>query len=408
MKLIGPFTQLVTLRGLPRNGPLVDEQLEVIKHGGIVVHNGLIADIGRFEDLHKQYPHIDVEPIDGHLSVIPGFVDAHTHGCFAGSRAQDYALRVGGATYLEIAKAGGGIWDTVTHTRKDTQIELTELTVARTRQALRNGITTMEVKSGYGLDVENELKMLRAIADANTIVPTDLIPTCLAAHMKPHDFEGNERAYLNHILTTLLPVVRNEGLANRVDIFIEESAFSPEDGQRYLIQARQLGFGLTVHADQFSCGGSAAAVTCGAWSADHLEAATDREIKLLANSETVAVALPGASVGLGVPFTPARQLLNEGACLAIASDWNPGSAPMGDLLIQASILGTYQKLSLAETLAGLTFRAARALRLADRGTLGQGQIADLQAYPTNDYRDIFYHQGTLKPSQIWKFGQMTL
>src|SRR5690606_16593863 len=230
---------------------------------------------------------------------------------------------------------------------------------------------------------------------------------CLAAHIKPHDFDGNNMAYLSHMLTTLLPIVRDEGLAGRADIFIEQSAFSPSEGRYYLQNAAQLGFSLTVHADQFTTGGSAIAMACGAVSADHLEAVTDHDVRLLSQSSTVAVALPGASLGLGMDFTPARKLLDAGACVAIASDWNPGSAPMGDLLVQASILGIYQKLTLAETLSGLTFRAAHALRLTDRGTLENGRIADMQAYPTTDYRDIFYHQGTLKPIQVWKYGKTT-
>lgn len=407
MKLIGPFSQLLTLRGIAMNGPLADHQLEVITAGGIVIDNGRVMDTGDFDTLYRRYPNIAVDPIRGQQTVIPGFVDAHTHICFAGSRANDYAFRVAGRTYLDIAKAGGGIWDTVSQTRATSQTALAEHTAIRADRALQGGVTTMEVKSGYGLDLENELKMLRAIAEANSLTHADLIATCLAAHIKPRDFTGGEMAYLNEVLTTLLPIVRDEGLASRTDIFIEESAFSPSEGGYYLQQAQQLGFALTVHADQFSPGGSATAVACGAVSADHLEGSTDQEIKLLAQSATVAVALPGASLGLGLNFAPARKLLDEGACVAIASDWNPGSAPMGELLIQASILGAYQKLTLAETLAGLTYRAARALRLADRGTLENGQLADMQAYPTADYRDILYHQGAMKPSQVWKYGKTT-
>lgn len=408
MKLIGPFSQLVTLRGLAANGPLADEQLEIFVAGGVVVDAGRIIDMGNFDALYKQYTGIDVEAVVGRQTLVPGFVDCHTHICFAGNRANDYALRVAGRTYLEIANQGGGIWDSVTHTRAASQSKLAKLTAGRANKALKGGVTTLEVKSGYGLDVENELKMLRAINEASKLTHTDLLATCLAAHMKPHDFDGDGIAYLNHILTALLPRVQAEGLADRVDIFIEESAFDQSDGRYFLQKAKQLGFSLTVHADQFSAGGSAIAVECGALSADHLEASTDHEITLFGQSDTVAVLLPGASLGLGMDFAPARKLLDTGACVAIASDWNPGSAPMGDLLVQASILGAYEKLTLAETLAGLTYRAAKALRLADRGTIESGRIADMQAYPTADYRDILYNQGTLKPIQVWKYGDTTL
>ncbi len=162
-----------------------------------------------------------------------------------------------------------------------------------------------------------------------------------------------------------------------------------------------MGFDITIHADQFTTGGSAVAVKLGAVSADHLEASRDTEIKLLANSDTVAVVLPGASLGLGMQYAPARKLLDAGACLAIASDWNPGSAPMGDLLTQAAILGAAEKLNTAETFAGLTYRAAKALNLNDRGIIAPGMRADMQAYPCSDFREILYHQGKLKPAQVW-------
>ena len=166
-----------------------------------------------------------------------------------------------------------------------------------------------------------------------------------------------------------------------------------------------MGFDLVVHADQFTTGGSRIAVETGALSADHLEASTDIEIKQLAASDTVAVVLPGASLGLGIGFAPARKLLDAGASMAIASDWNPGSAPMGDLLTQAAILGAFEKLSTAETFAALTFRAAKALNLNDRGTIEPGKLADMQAFPCADYREILYHQGKLKPAKVWKRGE---
>jgi imidazolonepropionase len=173
-----------------------------------------------------------------------------------------------------------------------------------------------------------------------------------------------------------------------------------ENAMIYLKKAKEMGFEVTVHADQFTTGGSEVAVKIGAISADHLEASGEREIKLLANSDTVAVTLPGASLGLGMQYVPARKLLDAGACLAIASDWNPGSAPMGDLLMQAAVMSAAEKLSTAEVFAGLTFRAAKALNLSDRGILAAGMKADMQAYPCGDYREILYHQGRLKPLTI--------
>lgn len=408
-KIIGPFAQVVTLRGLHTHGSISDEELEILSGGALVLKEGKIIALDVYEKLVADFPNAIVEELDEKTRqcvVIPGFIDAHTHICFAGSRARDYALRVAGKTYLEIAKAGGGIWDTVTKTREATEASLIKYTASRANELLHQGITTIEVKSGYGLSVEEELKLLRAINKAKCFTEASIIPTCLAAHMKPKDFEGSPKEYLIDLLTQLLPQLKAENLSNRIDIFIEDSAFSPEEGQYYLEEAKNMGFDLTVHADQFSTGGSAVAIKTGALSADHLESSTDSEIAAFAQAKTVAVALPGASIGLGMRFTPARKLLNAGASLAIASDWNPGSAPMGDLLTQAAILGAFEKLSLAETLAGLTFRAALALGLTDRGRLETGQCGDFQAYETNDYRDIFYQQGRLKPFKVWKDGQL--
>lgn len=397
--LHGPFTQILPLTGLPLKGALKDDQLQIIPNGGVVIENGLILAFGDFEALRKQNPSAQINEIENEGVLLPGFVDCHTHICFAGSRAKDYAMRIQGKTYLEIAKAGGGIWNSVTQTRAADETLLTELLLKRVERHLAEGVTTIEIKSGYGLSVEQELKQLRAIKAASTQTKASLVATCLAAHMVPKDFNGSQAEYLEHILTDLLPIIKKENLASRVDIFIEESAFNAGNATIYLTKAKQKGFDITVHADQFTTSGSKVAVNIGAVSADHLEASRDEEIKSLANSNTVAVTLPGASLGLGMPYAPARKLLDAGACLAIASDWNPGSAPMGDLLMQAAIMSAAEKLSTAEVFAGLTFRAAKALNLTDRGTLEAGRKADLQIYPVNDYREILYHQGRLKPNR---------
>lgn len=403
-KLIGPFTQMLTLDSLPLKGAIRDEQLEITRNGGIVVDNGIIVAIGVFSQLVATFPAAEVIDVGQPLTAIPGFVDCHTHICFAGSRAEDYAMRVAGKSYLEIAKSGGGIWSSVSQTRAASLEQLAALTAARADTLLNRGVTTIEVKSGYGLSVEEELKMLESIRLAGRSTAADLVTTCLAAHTRPRDFDGGDVEYLEHIANELLPGIRKRGLSDRVDIFIEQSAFSGAEGAVYLRKAKAMGFRLTVHADQFTTGGSKLAVEVGALSADHLEASTALEIAVLGKSDVVSVALPGASVGLGMAFCPARKLLDAGACIAIGSDWNPGSAPMGELLTQAAILGTYEKLSLSETLAGITYRASHALGLNDVGRLKVGQKADFQLYPTQDYRDIVYYQGMMKPIQVWKSG----
>jgi imidazolonepropionase len=286
-------------------------------------------------------------------------------------------------------------------TRTASVTELLHALSTRIKRHVSEGITTIEIKSGYGLNVETELKMLRVIQDAAKLSDADIIPTCLAAHIKPKDFVGDEKNYLKFLITDLWPVIKKEKLCQRADIFIEETAFNAADASSYLMAVELMGFRTTVHADQFSACGSKIAVKCNAHSADHLEASGPEEIKAIANSQTVAVVLPGASIGLGMQLAPARKLLDAGACLAIASDWNPGSAPQGDLLMQAALLGAYEKLNTAETFAGLSYRAAHALRLNDRGAIVKGMKAHLQAYPTNDYREILYQQGKMKPFKVW-------
>ena len=400
-KLIGPFTQILPLTGLALKGALKDDDLQIIPQGGVLVENGLIMAVDDFESLRKANPSIQIQEIIGDHVLLPGFVDCHTHICFAGSRAKDYAMRIQGKTYLEIAKAGGGIWDSVTQTRAADEETLTQLLIQRAERHLAEGVTTIEVKSGYGLETQSDLKQLRAIAAAAKETKASLVSTCLAAHMVPRDFSGTQAEYLSYVFHDLLPVIKNEKLSSRVDIFIEESAFDAENAFIYLNRAKQMGFDITVHADQFTTSGSAVAVKLGAVSADHLEASKDAEIKLLANSNTVAVVLPGASLGLGMQYSPARKLLDTGACLAIASDWNPGSAPMGDLLMQAAVMSAAEKINTAEVFAGLTYRAAKALNLYDRGILAPGMRADMHAYPCNDYREILYQQGKLKPLIIY-------
>ncbi|CAI9428996.1 imidazolonepropionase [Candidatus Ornithobacterium hominis] len=405
MKLIGPFAQVLTMSDLPLKGALKDEQLEIKTNAGILIDKEKIQIIDDFDVLKSQNPEAEIVKITGKKVALPGFVDSHTHICWGGTRAKDFAMRNAGKSYLDIAKEGGGIWSTVLNTRKASQEELAQIIIKRADYLLKQGITTVEVKSGYGLSVESELKMLRAIKEANQYTKQNLISTCLAAHTLPKDFDGTHQQYLESIENELFPILVEENLTKRIDAFIEEEAFDAKVTIPYFEKAKDLGFDITVHADQFSTGGSEIAVQVGAVSADHLEVSTAKEIELLANSDTVATALPGASLGLGCPFTPARALLDAGACLAIASDWNPGSAPQGNIIAQAAILASFQKLSNAEVLAGVTARAAYALRAEKFGSLIEGNQANFTIFDADNYQEITYQQGRLLPEMVYINGE---
>lgn len=389
-KLSGPFTQLLTMDKLPLRGKILDNQLEIIPDGGILHQNGQILKVGNFAKLRKENPDAEIQLTEGDSVCLPGMIDVHTHICWAGSRARDYAMRLEGKTYLEIAEAGGGIWDTVQKTREASVEELANLTVERANKLYQQGVTTIEVKSGYGLSVDEELKMLKAIQLASKKCPAELVPTCLAAHMKPKDFSGNEREYLQHIVENLLPEVNKQNLSNRVDIFVEKGAFSISDAKYYLAEAKKMGFDIVIHGDQFSNNCASLAADFQAISIDHLEYADDKEIEVLAKSDVIPVVLPGASLGLGEKFAPARKLLDANCSLVIASDWNPGTAPMGNLLVQAAVLGAYEKLSMAETWAAITCRAAQALKRNDIGILKKGNKADFIVFETDDFKEILY------------------
>jgi imidazolonepropionase len=404
-KLIGPFVQLLTMDKLPLKGGLKDSQLEIIPNGGVVVCDGQIVRTGNFDQLYSAYSgRLTVDHIEGAMVGMPGMIDSHTHICWAGSRANDYSQRLAGKSYPEITQSGGGIGDTVSKTRAATSDELEAVLAERATTHLKNGVTTIEVKSGYCLNTIGEVKLLEVIRKANQKLAVDLIPTCLAAHIKPSDFQGSPSDYLARVVIELLPEIKHRGLSKRIDIFIDKGAFTSEEARVYLKQAKQMGFELVIHGEQFTAGGVAVACELGAASVDHLEAIKDQEIQLLAASNVIPVALPGASLGLGCQFAPARKLLDAGCSLAIGSDWNPGSAPMGDLLLQTAILGIFEKMTSTESLAGITIRAAMALGLNDRGIVKKGLLADIIGFPVSDFREILYHQGSIKPSMAWKRG----
>ena len=387
---------------LPERGAISDNSLEIIDDGGVVIEDGKIIEVGDFLSLSKN--NLDVREITYPCVLLPGFIDSHTHVCHYGNRSDEYAKRNSGISYQQILEEGGGIHNTMNSTSNSTDEQLTDDTLNRLKRHFQEGVLTCEVKSGYAPNLEDEVRMLKIINEIDSSNDIDLIPTCLAAHVTPKKYESSKK-YLDSIVNDLLPIIKEENLSNRVDIFIEEKAFSITEASNFLEKIKN-DFYITAHANQFTSGGLKVGVDNGAISVDHLEVITDQEIDYLSKSDTTGVVLPGCSLGLGIPFAPARKLLDYNCKVSIASDWNPGSAPMGDLLMQASLLGSIEKLSNAEVLAGITCRAANALSLEDRGSLENGKIADMIGFKTNDFRDILYNQGKLKPSFICKRGKI--
>tara|TARA_Y100001960_G_scaffold152399_1_gene160794 strand:+ start:607 stop:1785 length:1179 start_codon:yes stop_codon:yes gene_type:complete len=390
------------MSNLPLKGSITDEKLEIIENGGVIIDGNKILDVGKFSDLVKKEKNIF--EIDFQSVLVPGFIDCHTHICHYGSRSEEYSKRNAGMSYQQILSEGGGIHNTMTATENASDEELEKVTVSRLDRHFNEGVLTCEIKSGYGSDLNQEVRLLNIINKINKNHAMGIIPTCLAAHVTPKIYNSSSE-YLEKIIEELIPVLEKKKLTNRIDIFIEEKAFSVSESFDYLSQLKNK-FDITVHANQFSSGGVKVGVDCGAKSVDHLEVIDDNEIRYLSNSNTSAVVLPGCSLGLGIPFAPARKLLDNNCKLSIATDWNPGSAPMGDLLQQSSLLGSIEKLSSAEVFSAITYRSADALGLNDRGKIEKEKLADFIGFKTDDYRDILYNQGKLKPSFICKRGEI--
>jgi imidazolonepropionase len=361
--------------------------VQVVEDAFVLCDGGRIAAVGRMRDLADLALDGDVEELDGRgLCAIPGLVDCHTHPAFLGDRVDEFSLRAGGATYEELHAAGGGILSTVRATRSGGKDDLRE-SVGRHRDwMLRAGTTTFEGKSGYGLDRDTELASLAAIADAGGV------PTWLGAHAVPPEFEDAD-AYLDFALSEVLP--RAAEIAQAADVFVEEGAFGVEQARRYLETCRDAGLGLRLHADQFTeLGAVELAIELGARSVDHLEATGDRGIRALAASDVAAVLLPGSALFLDRPMPPARALADAGAAVALATDFNPGSAFCESLPLVSSLACTQLHLAPEEALAACTVNAAHVLGLADRrGRLAPGHDGDLVLLDASDWRHLAYHLG---------------
>ncbi len=370
----------------------VQQDAGLINDAALVFEDKQIIWVGPESQLPESYT--DLEAIDcGGRLVIPGLIDCHTHLCFGGWRGDEFEMRLQGRSYQEIAAAGGGIRSTVAATRSETSEQLIEKSLQALEGILDLGVTTLECKSGYGLETATELKQLEVYRQLDRQQAVDLIPTFLGAHMVPDEYQQDRKHYIRLICDVMIPAVSEQKLAQFCDIFIEEGAFSIEEAKEILGSAKQAGLGLKVHADQLSSGGGAQlAASLGAVSAEHLEYADEDGIRALAKAGTVAVSLPLASLYLRESYVRAREMLKAGVRVAVATDFNPGSAPSYHLPLAMTLACVNQQMTPQEVLMGTTTIAARAIAAEQRiGSLLPGYQADVAIIDTPNLNHWLYH-----------------
>lgn len=403
-------SQVVTLAGpaRPRIGAEMRE-LGIVANGALVVRGGVISEVGTTDQIKTRID-ADTTVIDaGGRVVLPGFVDAHTHPVFAGTRVDEFEERSAGATYQEIAARGGGIQSTVNRTRAASVDELVATGRKYADWFLRGGTTTVEAKSGYGLSLEDELKILRAIKQLDLETPLRYVPTFLGAHSVPPEYRSRRDDYVALIVDEMLPQVAREKLAEYCDVFCEEKVFSTDESWKILTAARCHGLGLRMHADQLSLsGGAKLAAELGTITADHLEH-TDREgIAALRDAGVQPVLLPGSVYALGSSRYPAaREMIDAGLAVVLATDFNPGSSPTPSMTMILSLAATHMKMTPAEGVCAVTINAAYSLnRGAQLGSLEPGKIADFVIHDCSDYRELAYFFGIEHASSVYVGGKL--
>jgi len=387
--------QIVTLAGPARSRVGLEmRELGLLHDAALLVENGRVQSVGSYADLRGSIDR-DTTVVDaaGRL-VTPGFVDAHTHTVFAGNRAAEFERRIGGATYQEIAAAGGGIQSTVALTRAATEDELLAESRRHRDWMLRGGTTTLEAKSGYGLNRETELRMLRVIARLAAEGPMRIVPTLLAAHTVPKEMASQREEYLRSITDELIPEVAALKLARYCDAFCDDHAFTVPETRRVLEAAKEHGLGLRLHAEQFRSGtGASLAAELGAATADHLETVTEETLRLLLAAGVQPVLLPASVFCLGRDqYPPARTMIEMGLPVVVATDFNPGSSPAPSMLFTMSLACIQMKMLPAEALVAATINAAWSLGLgSETGSLEAGKAADFLMHECVDYRELAYY-----------------
>ncbi|GGJ25691.1 imidazolonepropionase [Deinococcus roseus] len=381
------ITELATATGTELKKGASQKDIMVIRDAAMVVEGETLLWVGNRKDAPAADRTVDFR----NRAVVPGLIDPHTHLIWSGSRLNDFEARVQGVSYEEILARGGGIHQTVRYTQASTAFEMVSLAVPRLNALVRSGATTIEVKTGYGLNHTTEMRMLEAIQDLQAFTPARIVPTLLI-HLPPRD--RDREGFLREVVEQWIPEVAQDQLASAVDVFVEQEAFSVSEAREILEAAKAHGLQTKLHADQFhALGGVELACELGSLSVDHLEASGEQQIQALAASNTVATVLPGVSLHLGLPAAPGRKIIDAGGAVAVGTDHNPGSSPIFSASLALALSVRLSGLTPAEALTAMTANAAHALGLSDTGRLEAGMKADFLVLDSHDWREISYRLG---------------
>jgi imidazolonepropionase len=412
--LIKNAAELVTCSGFGAKKGKEMADLQIIKDGAVIIKEGEIEAVGQTGDIKKQFKKSGLDRSEFDIinargkAVLPGFVDSHTHLVFGGYRAEEFSWRLRGDSYMEIMQRGGGIVNTVNATRQASVEELLESGVKRLNSMLSFGVTTVEGKSGYGLDKETEIKQLEVTAQLNQIHYLDVVPTFLGAHAVPQEYKGKQDAFIDFMASNVLPEVADKNLAEFCDIFCEKGVFSVEQSRRLLARAKELGLKLKLHADEIvQLGGAELAAELGAVSADHLLQASDQGIKDMAAAGVVATLLPATAFSLKEPYASGRKMIDSNCAVALATDFNPGSCFTESIPLVFALATLHMNISTEEAISALTINGAAALDRADRiGSIDKGKKGDLVILEFPSYTYIPYHIGVSTVEKVIKQGNL--